>query len=490
MDWSTQAVLAYVLYVILLIAALFIVPRNRKPSEATAWLTLIFLIPLLGLVLFLLLGNPKLSWPRRVKQREMDDIIARTVAEFKHRPELHDLLDPPIAPRFLPFTRLNEHLSGIPAFAGNAVTLLPDYDGALRSIVEEIEQAQTFVHVEYYILALDKTSEPFFAALERATERGVKVRVLFDHLGSLTYPHYRRMTKRLTAAGAEWHLALPARIFDNEWSRLDLRNHRKIVIVDGLVGFTGSQNMIDKSYLSKQNLKKGRHYVELVARATGPIVAQLQAAFATDWYSETGVLLDRAVAPEVVFVPSATGTALCQVLPSGPGFDNDNNLKLFVALLHAAQRRIMIATPYFVPDDSLMIAITSAAQRGVDVTLIVSEIGDQFLVFHAQRSYYEELLLAGVKILLYRAPEMLHSKFLCIDDDIAVVGSSNLDLRSFQLNLEVTLICYDTGIVADMQGIFADYVRSSKPLGLDEWQARPIATRLFDNVARLTSALQ
>ncbi|HET6821231.1 MAG TPA: phospholipase D-like domain-containing protein, partial [Anaerolineales bacterium] len=143
-----------------------------------------------------------------------------------------------------------------------------------------------------------------------------------------------------------------------------------------------------------------------------------------------------------------------------------------------------------VPDEPLLLALTAAAQRGVEVILIVSEIGDQFLVFHAQRSYYEELLKAGVRIYLYRPPVLLHSKYMCIDDDIAVIGSSNLDIRSFQLNLEITLVCYDAQVVSDLQAVTMDYLGNTRPLYLGEWQARPIWIKFLDNIARLTSALQ
>ncbi|HMR97884.1 MAG TPA: phospholipase D-like domain-containing protein [Anaerolineales bacterium] len=163
---------------------------------------------------------------------------------------------------------------------------------------------------------------------------------------------------------------------------------------------------------------------------------------------------------------------------------------LFVGLFHAAQKRILIANPCVVPDETILLALTSAAQRGVEVTLIVSEIGDQFLVFHVQRSYYEQLLKAGVRIFLYQSPVILHSKFLSIDDDIAVIGSSNLDIRSFQLNLEITLVCYNKKTVADLQEITAHYLRRTCPLQLDDWQERPLMIKLFDNLARLTSALQ
>jgi cardiolipin synthase len=340
------------------------------------------------------------------------------------------------------------------------------------------------------MFADDSTGGKVIDALIRAQQRGVQCRVLIDHFGN--FFHNGPVLKRLRAGGVVVVQMLQVRPFDGEWSRPDLRNHRKLVVVDGEVGFTGSQNLIDDHYHERANIKKGLYYVELVARVTGPIVHQLNAAFLTDWYSETGVLPDPITAPEmhVSVAPRPAGEVLCQVLPSGPGFENDNNLKLFVALCHAAQHTITIANPYFVPDEALMTALTSAAQRGVNVRLIVSEIGDQFLVYHAQRSYYEELLNAGVQVYCYRSPVLLHAKHMSIDDDIAVIGSSNMDIRSFQLNLEVTLVCYDRCVVSEMQKVFAGYFRHARPVQLHEWQTRPLKMRLFDNLARLTSALQ
>jgi cardiolipin synthase len=227
-----------------------------------------------------------------------------------------------------------------------------------------------------------------------------------------------------------------------------------------------------------------------VVRVAGPAAAQLNAAFITDWYAETGVALTRQANPDDVLFPPAHGDVLCQVLPSGSGFENENNLKLFTALIHAAQRKLVITNPYFVPEDSLLTAISSAAQRGVDVTLINSEVADQFLVCHAQRSYYEELLDAGVRIYWYRPPILLHSKTMSVDDDIAVIGSSNLDIRSFTLNLEITLVAYDQKVVADLRQIEAGYIDRSTPVQLGEWQTRPVTSKLAENMARLTAALQ
>jgi cardiolipin synthase len=488
--WAIVSALLALLSVAICIVALFVVPVNRKPSSATAWLMLIFGLPYLGAILFLLLGSPKLSRRRRAQQRTMDDVLHKAVVDARQLPALQELLDPPIPPRFAPLVRLNTNLGGLPPFAGNRVELLPDYTGAVDCIIEAIERAKRYVHVEYFEFADDATGGKVIDALLRAQERGVQCRVLIDHIGNFFFN--RPVVKRLRAGNVPVHLMLPVRLFDNEWLRLDLRNHRKIVVVDGEVGFTGSQNLIDWDYHKRSNIKKGLYYVELVARVIGPIVHQLNAAFLTDWYAETGELLVPSTASEIdTIVSSQTpGNVLCQVLPSGPGFENDNNLKLFVALCYAAQQTITIANPYFVPDEALMTALTSAAQRGVNVRLIVSEIGDQFFVYHAQRSYYEALLAAGVQIYRYRSPVLLHAKHMSIDDDIAVIGSSNMDMRSFQLDLEVTLLCYGNDVVTEMEAIFADYLRHARPVRLHEWRIRPLITRLFDNLARLTSALQ
>lgn len=432
---------------------LFIVPVNRKPSSATAWLLLAFLLPYLGVLIFLLLGSPKLSRRRREEQHTMDDLISKTVSEARSEPELSALLDPPIPPRYEPFVKLNNNLGHLPAFAGNSVELLPDYNTNLQRITQDIDRAQRFVHVEYYSLSRDEETECVFGAMERAQRRGVQARVLMDQHGSHSYPHYKETRAWLSSVGIECHLMLPLHFFGANYTRPDLRNHRKIVV-------------------------------------SGPVVAELEATFLTDWYSETGILLDRLTAPETTIKPVASGDMLCQMLPSGSAFQNENNLKLFTSLIHAARHTLVITNPYFVPDDALTTAITSAAQRGADVTLMNSAVSDQFFVSHAERSYYEELLRAGVKIYQYNAPILLHSKHITVDDDIAVIGSSNLDMRSFQLNLEVTLVCYDPRVVAALRQIEADNLLKSKPVKLGEWETRAASEKLFENISRRTAALQ
>jgi cardiolipin synthase len=487
MEWNWITILGVLSYLIGILA-LFIIPANRKPGEATAWLLLIFGAPVLGVILFLLLGTPKLSRWRREQQQHMNERIKDFAEEAEQIPALAPIVAPPLPSRFEPHVDLIAQLSGMPVMAGNTIELLPDYVGAIDQIVRDIDAAKRFVHLEYFMFAADTIGTPVIDALLRARERGVVCRVLMDHLSNLLIQG--PVLKRLRGAGIPVHRTLPVDPLHKQWNRLDLRNHRKIVVVDGAVAFTGSHNLIEDTYHKRSNIRKGIHYIELVVRVTGPVVREFNAAFITDWYSETEELLDERTAPEMRVRTPVTGDVLCQVLPSGPGFEHNNNLMLFVALLHAARRRITIVNPYVVPEETLLLALTSAAQRGVEVTLIVSERGDQFLVYHAQGSYYEELLKAGVNIYRYRAPAILHSKSITIDDDIAVIGSSNMDIRSFELNMEITLVCYGTQVAADLRKLEEEYLRRSRQLTLETWQARPLHTKLFDNLARLTSALQ
>ncbi|MGH7552493.1 MAG: phospholipase D-like domain-containing protein, partial [Longimicrobiales bacterium] len=325
----TVSGIAYAISWLIIIAALFVVPRNRKPGSATAWLMLIVLLPYVGAPLYLLIGSPKLSRHRREQQRRADALIAERVAEALTDPALERVFDPPIPERYRPFVSLNASLGGMPACAGNHVELIADYDEAIRRMASAVDDARSFVHIEFYILAMDQATEPFFVALENAVRRGVAVRLLADHVASRGFPRCKDMCRRLTNAGIDWHWTLPLRPLSNDWNRPDLRNHRKLLVIDGCTAFTGSLNMIDSSYLRQRNLRKGMRYVELVVFVEGPVVLEVNAVFLTDWASERGAPFDTASPSARALLPRWTGSAVCQVLPSGPGYDNDNNLKLF-----------------------------------------------------------------------------------------------------------------------------------------------------------------
>jgi cardiolipin synthase len=465
------------------IAALGIIPGNRKPSTGMAWLILVLAVPLFGLLAFLLLGSARVERRRRLTQLQANALIHERTAQVAQLQEQE-----PARAYVASVASLNRRLGALPAVGGNRVELLSDYDESLRAMANAVDGARHYVHVQFYITAWDDATDPFFQALVRASRRGVRVRLLFDHLGSRGIPGYKRTLDKLREAELEWHRLLPIDPLHGKFRRPDLRNHRKVLVVDGTVAFAGSQNLIEATYDKPVNQKAGRAWVELMARLTGPAVAALDAVFLTDWYSETGDLPTDTVALELTSA-EGDGTTV-QVVPSGPGFVMENNLRMFTTLIYSAQRRISLTSPYFVPDESLLYAVTTAAQRGVDVELFVSAEADQFMVHHAQCSYYRALLDAGVRIYLYPAPLVLHSKHFTIDDDVAVIGSSNMDLRSFALNYEISLMLIGSEVVAAMRDVEDGYRRLSRELVTEDWARRPRTSRFVDNVMRLTSALQ
>ena len=474
-------VLIFAVDLIIRVVALCWIPYNRKPTVALGWLMAIFLIPYVGLIVFLLIGSRHLPKSRRERQRHMNEIIS---GEIGDRPILgeHDH----IRESNKAAAALNYELGSLPLTGGNRFELLPDNHESLRAMAEAVDQAQKYVHFEFYIVAYDQTSQILLDALFRAKERGVKVHVLIDHLGSLGYPGYAELTKMLTRAGVSWRRMLPIRPWLLEYQRPDLRNHRKILVVDGDIGFSGSQNIIDRSYNKRKNLRKKLAWKDLMVRVDGPLVDELNALFISDWYSETGDLLLDEVDQEI---PTVDGGALAQVVPSGPGFETENNLRLINHLIYNADRRIIICSPYFVPDDSLKMALTTAAASGIEVDLIVCEKGDQFFAHYGQASYYGQLLDAGIRLHLYPAPTVLHTKFMLIDDEMCFLGSSNMDQRSFSLNLEVSMMIVDQSMTSAVEEIAQEYIGTCYRLNAEEWKHRPLRQKALENVCRLTSAL-
>lgn len=490
MNWlvptSTLGWIIFGLDMVLRLAALGIIPGNRKPSTGMAWLLLILIEPIIGFSVFLLFGRIRLGTRRINRQR-------RAIATIRERSEQLPLsfditrLPKPMAG----VATLNRRLGALPITGGNEVELWSDYRALMTEMAREIDRARSHVHVQFYITAWDDVTDPVFQAMVRATGRGVDVRLLFDHIGSRRIPGYRRMVKRLRRTRIAWRPMLPIKPLRGRFRRPDLRNHRKILVVDGSVGFTGSLNLTEPCYNKPANQRRGREWVELMVRLEGPVVGALNAVFASDWYVETGEVVDLvAVHGEPDRRPEEIFDVPCQVVPSGPGLVAENNLRMFTTLLYAATERISLTSPYFVPDESLLYAVTTAAERGIDVELFVSEVSDQFLVGHAQASYYRALLEAGVRIHQYPAPYILHSKHFTIDDQVAVVGSSNMDMRSFALNYEVSLMMPDPAVVAKMRRIEDTYRALSKELTLADWEERSPGAKYVDNVARLTAALQ
>jgi cardiolipin synthase len=478
---------------LLRIIALGYVPSQRKPTSAMAWLLAIFLIPMVGIVLFLLMGSPYINRRRHRIQNQANELIRTVSKEEPDIPHGHQ-----VNAEVESMMILNRHLTAMPAATGSLVALHHEYKDAYQAMANAVDRAEDYVNVQIYITAWDDTTDVFFSSLERAVKRGVKVRLMLDQVGSWKYPGYRVLGKRLSSIGVDWMLMLPLQPLKWRFRRPDLRNHRKIMVVDGHTAFMGSQNMIDASYLKSANEWKGRHWVDIMVEVTGPIVMSLDAVFAVDWFTESKEelellsptqatkWLDANDAPET----PDPGSEIMQVIPSGPGFTTEPNLRLFTSIAHHAKHHLVVVSPYFVPEEALMDAVTTASYRGVTVDLYVSEKADQPLVDYAQSSYYAELLRAGVHIYQYPYPAVLHSKFMIADDEIAIIGSSNMDIRSFELNYEVTMMVENGDVLSALHTLADTYRERCKELTEDHWNDRPLMRRYLENVARLTSALQ
>ena len=440
-----------------------VIPLRRPPEAARSWLLLVLFLPVPALLLYRLIGRARFPAWRRARFEATGGLRARIAAALaQDRPDPSQL------------ARLARTLGGFPAVGGNAVVLIPGYEASIAAMVAAIDGAERQVHLLTYIFADDATGHAIADALGRARARGVVVRVLIDALGSR--PWAKRGLAMLHACGVDARLVLPVRFAALRRARGDLRNHRKLCLVDGVLGFVGSQNIVDRDF------KPGIVNDELVARVEGPVVTALDAVFASDWAMETEEMLP----PGPIAAPA--GKALLQAMPSGPDFGVPGFERLLVELVHGARRHVAIVSPYLIPDQALLTAIDNAVARGVTVDLIVSRVVDQRLVSLAQRSYYDELLEGGVHLHRYRE-RLLHAKNVAVDGRVGVVGSSNADVRSFMLNAEISLILHDEAACAGLDRIQRDCMAASDLLTLEEWRARPTSARLFENLARLVSPL-
>jgi cardiolipin synthase A/B len=454
------------------VTMLVYVPQQRTAAASRTWLLLIFLAPWPGLAMYALFGRIRVPRERIAQQMR----ASRRITEAQTH--LQTEVCQPNLPSYLShLPGLATELGCFDVFAGNDVEFLSDYAASLARLVGDIDAATHHVHLLTYILADDATGQCVAEALSRAAKRGVICRMMADAVGSRV--GLARLGPQLRLDGVEVLAMLPVGFFRHNAARFDLRNHRKLAVIDGRIGYAGSQNIVDPEFVP------GHPNEELVVRVTGPIVTQIQAVLLADRFIETGGALETER-----FFPTIppVGDAPAQLLPSSPRYQRENGAELFIALIYAARQRIVMTTPYFVPDEPFLTALRSAARRGVEVRLIVSLHGNQTLTQFAQRSYYDELLADGVHVHLYR-PRFLHAKHFSIDDSIALIGSTNIDIRSFALNAEVSLIVYAPAVAAQLRKLQETYLEQSDELDLASWRQRPLLQRTLQNLARLADSV-
>lgn len=463
------------------VAALCLLPLRHNPQTAMAWLLVILFWPLPGGLLYLFLGSTRLP-------RERKDRHEKAVATLRKAHQRVWKKDPDASLESLPeplarFARLGRKLGEWPIVQGNAMTYFDAAPALFESMVRDIDKSRHHIDLLFYIFVVDPSTEPLVKALKRAAARGVECRLLVDALGSKLF--LKRDARDLREAGVQVVEALPlGRLLRRNrlTARYDLRNHRKLALMDAEVGYMGSHNVTDPTYGGKAG---GRAWHDLTIRLEGPVVSQLEGVFLEDWFVETGE-----IPPEdrVPLIPSTRGEFVLQTVPSGPAYATENFQRLVTSALFEARKRVVITTPYLVPDDGLLQALEVAVLNGANVDLIVPEKVDQLLVGNASKAYYGKLIDLGVSLHLYK-PGILHSKTMTVDDCLAFFGSSNFDIRSFALNFELNMILYGRQEALGLLKIQESYLAASRRLEAEEWRRIPAWKKSLHGMAKLLSPI-
>lgn len=458
------------------LAMIPVVMHRRAPTAALAWLTLIFFIPWAGLVLYALMGTRGLGWRRTRRHARFAAEFGRLEGVITGRSLLHE---PAVDESQAPMVRLAQRMTGMLIVGGNTVEFLPVQRRFIERLVEDIDTARAHVHLLFYIFADDDSGRAIANALARAAARGVRCRLLADAVGSPGL--FRGLAAELRRHGVEVEPALRVHPLRALFHRLDLRNHRKLAVIDGATAYTGSHNIIGA--LSGDAAVTVNDDVSV--RLRGPAVAPLALVFLEDWHFQTHKLLPEA-APTAL--PQTAGAIAIQPVPTGPLSPVEAFRALVVAAIGSASRRVMVTTPYFVPDESTRMALALAAGKGVAVDLVVPERGNHRVVQLAGEASYDLLLASGVRIHLHRG-HLLHAKTLTVDDSFALIGSGNLDIRSFSLNFELSVILYGRGVTLELRDIQEWFAAQSVLLEPAVWARRPRHRRAAAAVANLMGPL-
>jgi cardiolipin synthase len=452
------------------------VMREQGVERTLMWVFAILAFPGLGAVAYLMLASPSIRRARRRKRRANE---AARAAVGRDGAEAHEEAGEELAPPgSLP--RLAGAVTGLPPTAGNRVELLADDERAFLRIEEALAEAKRSIWAEYYIVKNDATGRRFMELLREKAAQGVEVLFLYDGVGSLRLDEHRLAALR--HAGGRASIFLPLNPLRQRWS-VQLRNHRKIVVVDGELGFTGGMNIGDEySGLAR---KKGRtHFRDSHLALRGPCVRDLAQIFAEDWAFATGEpLRELPQAP-----PSEAGRSVVSIVPSGPDQKRNAIGLVYFSAVAGARRRVWLTSPYFVPDESISRALESAALRGVDVRLLVPAKSDVALAQLASRSYFPRLVAAGVAVYEY-LPSMHHAKTMVVDDELSMVGSANVDVRSLRLNFELSALVHDRDLAARLSRRFEEDLQQSRRVTAERLEQRNTLVRLRDGVVRLLSPL-
>lgn len=540
LEWSIVKTLLWQLgviahFLIILWLVVRVIQQQRRQSVAIAWIAVLFALPVVGIIGYMLFGEINIG--HQYRKRSL--MVQKLLRDFANAHQID-------------FNKISENLdtearqlsniallkTGLGVYDNHTLTLITDADHIFASLLADIRAANTIILLEFYIVSPQGRVIELLEALMAATQRGVSVHLLADSVGSHAF-FRSQWVKKLKAAGVFVHESLPVGLFKTIVKRIDIRNHRKLAIFDSCYGYTGSFNLIDPDFF-KQDAHVGK-WIDAMIRVeshdtvnsvkamalvtTTDISAETNANFSNlekivnrftkSLYIDTSKLRHRKLQHEanargagqnantrvpnppllkilplqsdLQAYPSVSQVSL-QLIPSAPELTEHVIYETLVCAIFAAKKQVVITTPYFVPDDALLLAMTTAAKRGVKVILNVPKKVDSLLVQFASQAYFDPLLSAGVQIYLFN-PGLLHAKILCVDDDYCLFGTVNMDMRSFYLNMEVSMAIYNRTMTQQILTCQHEYLRQSEPLQRDRWQQRSFGAKFLDNAIRLFSPL-
>ena len=481
LHWSSNPMplvwtgLLFVLH--LLTVARALTRANRTPASRVAWVATIMLLPIGGVLAYFLLGETNIG-------RKRFDRLRRTEAAL-HTPATREAAVPVSA---APLWDLSHSINGFKAVGGNRITLLGDPlapsdepmrnpKAAMEVLIADVEQAREHVHIAFYIWLDDHTGTRVAEAVAAAAQRGVRCRVMVDALGSRAF-HDGPLWRMLTDAGVQLLATLDdvSRVWHLPFSRIDLRDHRKLAVIDNRIGYCGSQNCADPEFRVNARFAP---WVDVLLRCQGPVVRQMQCLFLSGWIPEKGEAGLESL-PSAEPVEDFADGCVAQVFETGPVTRHNAMSDMFVACMYAARSELIITTPYFVPDEAMLRALCAAPRRGVKTIVVFPARNDSSLVGNASRSCYADLIGCGVAVHAYPLG-LLHAKTLTLDGEVALVGSANMDRRSLELNFENNLLIADRAVTASIRDRQLGFLSVSHAVGLDEVKAWSFGQRLVQN---------
>jgi len=464
----------------LVVIARVILRPHRDPASRIAWVVVIAVLPVVGILAYILFGETNIGRKRVARAREVLESMPPAISNVSGN---EACLEAEFPERCEPLFRLGETINGFKPVGGNSAHLMADSNAGIDAMVADMDVATDTIHLIFYIWLEDNNGLKVVEALKRAAERGVACRAMADGLGSramIRSRHWKAMRK----AGV--HVAVALKIGNPLLrplhGRIDLRNHRKIMVIDDRITYCGSQNCADPEFRVKP---KFAPWVDALMRFEGPIARQNQHIFIGDWMT----YVDEDIRSLLEAPIQATNSGFpAQVIATGPTVRNSAMPETFETLMHAARRKLVITTPYYVPNESMQAALCAAAHRGVETTIVFPARNDSWEVAAASRSYYRELLVAGVRVHEY-VGGLLHTKSMTLDEDVTLIGSANMDRRSFELNYENNILFYDKDLTAEMRCRQDMYLASSHEVKMADVEAWSVGRRLWNNTAAMLSPL-